>query len=510
MYKDELHQLIKALDKGEKRRFKLFASMLAGSNRKLMINLFDTLAAMPNFDPDALRAGDPSLPADYASARTRLVKLILKSFRAHDQHASVDAELYNHLLDIEILHSKKIFKTCRMRINKATKLALKFEKYDLLLRILQCEHRLLISDPKPDKSDWFQRIHKLQSLCTERMTEINRLHLLHEECRAFARELPRSSDGSIPLPFQKILNHPELQIRPISENLLARTYYHNIRGMIEMATGNSARAYQEYLPLIEDWSQQQHRIEDMADLYLGVYNNYLACCLFRDRHYADFQPAIQRLMDLSFRDSAILTKFRRVAYFNDFIFRWNHEPFATVVPLVQEIKEWMEKVQEQLPLYQKLVFYYNFANFYFLNDDYSEANYWNLQIRNAEGSDERIDIRDFARMFQLILQFEMGDFDLREYTLRSVKRFLSRSQNLQDLESALLKYFQAVNVNPADQLKAASELEISLENIRRAPGDRTPLGLRELTLWARGKVNGKGTTATFQDMVQENRKYLDK
>src|SRR6185369_3664972 len=52
------------------------------------------------------------------------------------------------------------------------------------------------------------------------------------------------------------------------------------------------------------------------------------------------------------------------------------------------------------------------------------------------------DIQAMARIFNLILHYELGNTDLMEYIIKSTYRFLLKSQRLYKVESMVLNYLR--------------------------------------------------------------------
>ena len=101
---DILFQLIKSLEKAEKRHFKLYIKRSSGKEDLKIVRLFDTLDKLKDYDEKILlkRMDDVTKP-QLANLKTHLYKQILASLRLLKSDESLDLQLneqfdYAHIL----------------------------------------------------------------------------------------------------------------------------------------------------------------------------------------------------------------------------------------------------------------------------------------------------------------------------------------------------------------------------------------------------------------------------
>jgi hypothetical protein len=81
---DELFQLIKSLDKGEKRSFKLYMKRSSGGEDLKIIRLFDALDRMDEYDEKILLSRNKSIMKQQLSnMKASLYKQVLASLRSN-------------------------------------------------------------------------------------------------------------------------------------------------------------------------------------------------------------------------------------------------------------------------------------------------------------------------------------------------------------------------------------------------------------------------------------------
>ena len=107
---DELFQLIKSLDKTEKRLFKLYVKRISGTDDLKMITLFDALDKMEEYDEDKLLQKNKSLKKQQLSnMKTYLYRQILSCLRQVSDDDNVDMQLHEQMGYARILYNKGLY-----------------------------------------------------------------------------------------------------------------------------------------------------------------------------------------------------------------------------------------------------------------------------------------------------------------------------------------------------------------------------------------------------------------
>ena len=121
--------------------------------------------------------------------------------------------------------------------------------------------------------------------------------------------------------------------------------------------------------------------------------------------------------------------------------------FTEGLKLVPYIEEKLKEYELYLDRHRVLVFYYKIASLYFGSGDYEKAIDYLNKIINWK-VDLRTDLQCYARLLHLIAHYELGNFQLLEYLIKSVYRFMAKMENLSLVEEEMFKFlrksFQAI------------------------------------------------------------------
>src|SRR5258708_9698016 len=107
---DALFQLIKSLEKSEKRNFKLYIKRNSGSEDLKITQLFDAMDKMEEYDEAQLLQKNKSIKKQQLSnAKAHLYRQILSSLRLIKNDDNIDIQLHEQLDHARILYNKGLY-----------------------------------------------------------------------------------------------------------------------------------------------------------------------------------------------------------------------------------------------------------------------------------------------------------------------------------------------------------------------------------------------------------------
>ena len=125
-FTDALFQLIHSLEKAEKRHFKLFVTRSSSKEDLKIIQLFDALDKMQDYDEKLiLRKLHPVTKSQLANLKTHLYKQLLTSLRVLKTTDNIDLQLSEQLDFARILYNKGLKMQSLKVLEKAKELGAK-------------------------------------------------------------------------------------------------------------------------------------------------------------------------------------------------------------------------------------------------------------------------------------------------------------------------------------------------------------------------------------------------
>src|ERR1700749_1155556 len=121
---DALFQLIKSLEKSEKRNFKLYITRNSGSEELKSVQLFDALDKMDEYDEAVLLKKNETIKKQQLSnMKAHLYKQVLSSLRLINDDRNIDITLHEQMDHARILYNKGLYLQSLKVLDKIKELA---------------------------------------------------------------------------------------------------------------------------------------------------------------------------------------------------------------------------------------------------------------------------------------------------------------------------------------------------------------------------------------------------
>ncbi|MFY7899192.1 MAG: hypothetical protein ACOVNY_03335, partial [Chitinophagaceae bacterium] len=165
--------------------------------------------------------------------------------------------------------------------------------------------------------------------------------------------------------------------------------------------------------------------------------------------------------------------------------------FSAGLPLIPEIEEKLYKSELYIDRHRILVFNYKFATLYFGHGNFNKCiDYLQIIINNQVGL--RNDLQCYARLMHLMAHYELGNYSIIEYLIKSVYRFMAKMQNLTVIEEEMFKFLRrSFHISPR---KMQPEFVSFLETIKQYEKSRfetRAFAYLDIISWVESKVYNK-------------------
>ena len=178
--------------------------------------------------------------------------------------------------------------------------------------------------------------------------------------------------------------------------------------------------------------------------------------------------------------------------------------FKEGIKLVPELEGKLDEYSLYIDRHRVLIFYYKIASLYFGSGNYDKAIDYLNKIINWK-VDLRNDLQCYARLLHLIAHYELGNFEILEYLVKSVYRFMAKMENLSLVEEEILNFLRKSLRLTKARIKA--EFEQLLEKLRALERNRFETRAfiyLDVISWLESKLRN----VPVQDIIRE--KYLAK
>ena len=142
-FMDSLFQLIHSLQKSEKRNFKLYIRRSSGKEDLKIIQLFDAMDKLSEYDEKQLLKKMPTITKpQLANLKTHLYKELLASLRLIKSTDSIDMQLHEQLDYARILYNRGLYMQSLKILEKVKELSHTYFQDSLLAQAISLEKKI--------------------------------------------------------------------------------------------------------------------------------------------------------------------------------------------------------------------------------------------------------------------------------------------------------------------------------------------------------------------------------
>jgi hypothetical protein len=501
---DALFQLIKSLEKSEKRNFKLYAKRNSASGDLKVIQLFDALDKMTDYDEATLLKKNKAITKQQLSnIKANLYRQILASLRIIRDDSNVDIQLHEQMDHARILFNKGLYLQTLKMLDRIKDLATSYHHLTYLQQVLFFEKKieaLYITRSMKNRAD---QLSCDSAKLNEQLTIVNQLsslslqlyswYIQHGHARNetdianlkvfFETNLPANASKAASFYEKLYLYQSYCWYAFIRLDFLQ--YYRYCQRWVDLFD-----KYPEMLPV-----ETPSYIKGMHNL-MGAHFDLLNHKKLDETIKQFEQFAKSKLVKDNDNNRILTYQYLYTAQINLYFLRGTFEKGLQMVPFLEKM---LKRYTLYLDTHRVLVFYYKIACLYFGSGDNEKAIDYLNRIINQK-ADLRTDLQCYARLLHLIAHYELGNFDLLEYLIKSVYRYMAKMENLSKVEEEVFAFIRRSFVVGAHALKP--EFEKLLKKLRAYEGN--PVETRafaylDIISWLESKINH----VNVQDVIRE-------
>ncbi len=471
---DALFQLIHSLEKSEKRNFKLYVQRNSSSEELKIVQLFDALDKMEEYDEAQLLKKNKGIKKQQLSnIKASLYRQILSSLRLIKDEHNIDIQLHEQMDHARILYNKGLYLQSLKMLDRMKEVARAHNQVTYLLQVLFFEKKIEALHITRSMQDRAERLTSEVDEVNARLVMTSRLSnlslLLYSWYIRNGHARNARDEKALRQFFDQHFPPGAAEAKGFYERLyLYQSYCWD--AFIRQDLLSYYRYTQKWVELFE---KDKFMIEvETAHFIKGLHN--LLSAHFDLQNYQKFNETLHLFE--KFSHSKIVqnndnNRIQTFVYLNTSKINkhFMEGTFTEGLKLVPYIEEKLEEYRLYLDRHRVLVFYYKIASLYFGSGDYATSIDYLNKIINWK-VDLRTDLQCYSRLLHLIAHYELGNFDLLEYLFKSVYRFMSKMENLSVVEEEIFRFLRrSFRVTPR-QLK--SEFQTLLDKLKQHERNR--------------------------------------
>ena len=501
---DIVFQLIRSLQKAEKRAFKLYITRNSANHDLKIVQLFDALDKMKDYDEVQLLKRIPTIKKQQLSnIKAHLYKEVLASLRLLKNEGSIDIQLHEQLDYARILYNKGLYLQSLKILERLKEVAKSYHQDSFLIQIISLEKKietLHITRSMQDRADKLsaeaEEVHEKRLMITRLSNLALQLYSWYIK-NGHARN--EKDEQGVKEYFKKSLPD-DAYIQP---GFYERLYLYQSFCWYAFIRQDFLMYYRYTQKWVDLFENEPQMIQIETGHYIkGVHN--LLNAHFDLRNYHKFNQALKNFEKFSNTEFIQQNDNNRIqtfvyvnlAKFNQHFMLGTFKEGLTLVPYIEE------KLADHilyLDRHRILVFYYKIATLYFGVGNYEKCIDYLQKIINWK-VDLRNDLQSYTRLVHLLAHYELGNYDLMEYLTKSAYRFMAKMENLTVVEEEIFKFLRSsFNLSPRQLKPEFEKLLLKIKQFEKSRFETRAFAYLDIISWLESKVYGKPMSRVIQE-----------
>lgn len=496
---DDLFRLVKALNKGEKRNFKLLAGLMAGD--KKYIELFDLIDKQVTYDETKLSKSD-LYGGQLSVAKNYLFRFLLKSLLYYNSDPI--SEMIQLKEQARILTSRDLLSQAQKALRKALQIADKLEAFESIHEMLDRQMELALRKLETKNiSQKMLEIHAFKAATLKKMENLNAYLVLHGRLALLLNSKSRALQLEEPSELTRVKAHPLLKSAETAQSIRAKIEFFTIKRKLASYNGEWERALGFCKQAVQLYESNPPLMKINVRGYFSEVSHLVACYSGMGRH-KEADQSLSNFKRLEKEHPQARSEFFQIYFVLELGLAIHLGKPQRGLELVPRIKKVLKKSRDRMPLSRVLLLHYLPAYLHFMVGNLSEAlNSLNAFLAEPK-TDSHINFQALARLLRLLVFFEMRDYAVLESELGNVQRFLAKHlpqyPYAEYILRAMRKLLKGVGAAPMEALLTET-LEEFLKKVDRGIVLKGT-DMLDFQLWLRSKL-AKQSMAKMKELERE-------
>ena len=433
----DIHHLIKSLTAGEKKAFALYCSRYTRGEKNNYLKLYEAIQHQETYDEDKIKKqldGKINI-ANFAVEKNNLYSIITQSLNIYHRDQSTNTNLQELIRTAGIFIHKNLHQQAFLQLVKAEKIATTHEKLHVLLEVYRLKKMVLRASVNKKKHIELVRIVKAEKDCIANMATLNAYESLSVQLFNFYLNSGASKKFKNSPDLLAIIKDPCFETYPAKGVPFKAHYSYFMCRLFYCLILDDYASSQKYSGSIVDlYESNPIHIKEEPKAYIGAIANLLS-----SRSYmTDFNEGNELLakikavvfneeflLDDPFRGRILYTSY--LSILNSYIMSGN---FSRINSLLKDILMSMERFDKVVAHDMKYAMHYNIALSYFGNNLFKDALSWLNKIIHSDKLEINDEKNSRARILYVVVHYELKNFDLLDYEIDAVIRYLRNAKFL--------------------------------------------------------------------------------
>jgi hypothetical protein len=491
---NELFKLVKSLSKSEKRFFKLSSSLQSGEKNYLKI--FDYIDAQADYDESALKdhfKGEVFIK-HLPSEKNHLYKLILKSLRSYYSEKSVSSALKQEIKNVEILYNKALYKECEKFVKRAKSTAQKYEKFYYWFELISWEKKLLESAFESGEfSVNLDELVKEEEMVIAKLRNLAEYTVIYSKINLIFRSGGFTRNVTERKVVEGIADYHLIKGKNTALSVKAASICYYIKGLCAATNRNYKDSFTFFNKTREILDNKPFIKLDASGRYIMTLFHLLRCHIDSE----EFDKAEQLISDIralqgkkGFNSIDISIRIFANSSIQELTMLHKKGEFEHCLKLIPQIEQHQEVYGDKLSKEMEVLLTYGKAYSYFGTGDFKSALQCVNEVLNDNEQNLRQDIYSFTRLFNIVIHYELENYDFLEYVVKSTNRYLSKQERDYLIEATCIKHIRklAKLQTNIQRVEIFEKMKEEIDALLKNENERVVLEYFDIAAWIQSKL----------------------
>lgn len=466
---EQLYQLIKGMDKAEKRNFKLYARRLDSNKNPYFLQLFDFLEKLKTFNEGQIQQKfNKEGSGNLTNIKRHLYSQILNSLRLIHSNKDVSIQIREQLDHSQILYGKGLYLQSLKILDRARTIAEKSNQDLLLFEILEFEkliesRHITRSRKTPNKVE--NLITKSSSIkaIVANMSDLKNLNLLIHGMYIKKGHVRNEMDMNI---VKDYFNSNLLLINKNTTGFLEKIYFNQAHVWYHYTLLDFHNCYLFAKYWVDLYEENPVMKSKDPDLYMrGMH--FLLTSLYYVKDKDNFRKYYKLFRNFYQNHHTTWNATSSLVYF---IYGYNAKinshflkgEFQEVCKIENEIIDLMNDFHFSLDRHREITFYYKLAWSFIAIDKPEKAIDYLNKIQVVEKKKLRNEIICYSKLLLLIAHFMLGNKMLVHNQIPTVNRYFKANKETNPVQLAITKFLNRICQGNLDIKEESEKLLLDL------------------------------------------------
>lgn len=447
----DVHELIHSMTKNEKRFFTLSSKLQKGD--KIYFRLFKALEKQKVYNENSLKTEykNEKFIKNLAFNKNHLYNLIIKALVSYHSAKNIDGQIHSLISECFILFRKAMYQKYFKTIAKAKKIAGEHERFGYLVQLLDMEKIII---PKEDiQTLRAEKIYKEVNETADKITNMfiysNMAGSLLHSFRSYGLNRGNVHEEMI----ESLVSRREMETPLNAKSTRALDSYYRVKELSATAKARNEEAYQYLLKRYEIVTKNPKPFKD----YIIHYPSDILYSLTEASLSLNRPDDAEKYLNEISRSAAEYPSDRDdIEIYSAFArLRINLERgmVTAAVKQIPLLEKALVKYKDKILIDTELSIRYYFIKCRMEEKNYPEALHAVNDLMRHPLLNKRADYESYCRLLNLVIHFELKNFELLKHLIVNTYRYLIKKDKLFKVESLILEFIRRLpGVNKEDDL----------------------------------------------------------